>query len=241
MNFRLYPLTITALLLLCVLPFAGCGDEEEGVQPALAPGSESISSQVNLPWQQVGESQLKILSANTFRTGSGEYVYLVGEVENAGDQNLSNVKIKAMAYNGQGEVFDTREAEALVGVVAPGERAPFSTAMDARDVERYELEVTGEQAQSAPAYQLEIASSSMTEPKSGYVWFEGELSNTGEVAVENMRVIAVLYDQNGNVVEAASQDLAEDLAPGDSAQFKFIANYRDAASHQLLTSAKAVQ
>lgn len=223
----------------CLLLVAGCGGDDESTESTTAAESSAVPGA--LPWQQVGDSQLKVLSANTYPTGSGEYVYLVGEVENTSDQPLGALKITANGYNSQGQVFETEETEALVTYVAPGQKAPFSAAMDARDIERYELTVTGEAAADAPAYQLEIVNPSQTEPKSGYVWFAGEVSNTGTVAVEKVRVIAVLYDQEGKVVEAASQDLPDKLAAGAKAAFKFIANHRGSTSYQLLVTATASQ
>ncbi|MEZ4862895.1 MAG: FxLYD domain-containing protein [Caldilineaceae bacterium] len=230
------------LLIACVLLLlAGCGGDDESAASSASSSADAITVPGALPWQQIGDSDLKVLSANTYPTGSGEYVYLVGEVENTTDQPLTAVKITANGYNDQGQVFETEETETLIDTIAPGQKAPFSAAMDARDIERYELDVTSEAASAAPAYQLEIVDPSETEPKSGYVWFEGEVSNTGNVAVDKVRVVAVLYDQDGKVVEVASQDLKDPLAVGDKAAFKFIANHRGSTSYELLVTASEAQ
>lgn len=231
-SWRLFTILVVTLLFL-----AACGDDEDS-GPVLAPGSEPVSAQVNLSWQQVGATDLKVLSANTFRTGAGEYVYLVGEAENTTGQPLQNLQVKVKAYNDRGEEVDSREAPALLQAVGPGEKIPFNTAMDAREVERYEIEVTGEPVQEEPAHKLEIRNDSMTEPKSGYVWFEGEVANVSDAPAEKVRVVAVLYDADGNVVEAASQQLEGTIEPGGTLPFKFIANHRDAASQKLMVDAQ---
>jgi hypothetical protein len=225
---------------LCAFLFvlAGCGDDDAGAQPVLAPGSEKISSQVNLAWEQVGDTALKVLSANTFRTGAGEYVYLVGEVENTTQNNLADVVVKVTAYNDRGEVADTRTADTLLGVVSPGKKLPFTTAMDAREVNRYQIEVQTERAVAVPQHALEASDVTMTEPKSGYVWFEGKVKNGSNDPAENVHVVAVLYDGEQKVVDVASQELKEPIQPGEEAPFKFIANHRGAQTYVILIDAK---
>lgn len=233
--------SIALFLALSLLLVAACGGgDEETTAAAPASATEAVAVQGPLPWQQVGEPATKVLSANTFSTGSGQYVYLVGEIENISEETLGILTVKVMGYNRQGEIFETEEAQALLQQVAPGAKAPFSMAMDAREIERYEIEVTGAAVEQAPTYQIEVVNADQTEPKSGYVWYEGEISNTGTVGVDHVRVIAVLYDQEGKVVEATNQDLDGQLAPGATSAFKFIANHRGAASYQLLVTATEV-
>ncbi|MEZ4725866.1 MAG: FxLYD domain-containing protein [Caldilineaceae bacterium] len=232
---------ITLLLTLSILLVTACGGDDEARTDTAPPSAtETVTVQGPLPWQQVGEAATKVLSANTFPTGSGRYVYLVGELENTSEETFGVLTIKIMGYNRQGEVFETEETQALLQQVAPGAKAPFSMAMDGREIERYEIEVTGAALEQAPTYQLAVVNATQTEPKSGYVWYEGEISNTGAVGVDHVRVIAVLYDPEGKVVEATNQDLDGQLAPGATSAFKFIANHRGAASYQLLVTAAEV-
>lgn len=122
--------SIALFLALSLLLVAACGGgDEETTAAAPASATEAVAVQGPLPWQQVGEPATKVLSANTFSTGSGQYVYLVGEIENISEETLGILTVKVMGYNRQGEIFETEEAQALLQQVAPGAKAPFSMAM----------------------------------------------------------------------------------------------------------------
>ena len=233
MKTRSYILCIAILVSLLLLALAGCGGgEKKAVEPVMAPG-ENTSPQVSLPWKQIGDTKLKVLSSNTFTTGSGEYVYLVGEAQNTGTELLGDVNLTATAYSNRGEAVFTRKAKALCGIVRPGAKIPYGTAMDTRDADRYELEIQGKPVQVEPKNKLEIANPAMTEPKAGYVWMSGDVKNVGQVAAKAVTVVAVLYDDKGAVVEAASEELKDPLAANATAPFKFIANHRGANSYEL--------
>jgi len=234
-------LLIIACAALLLVPLAACSDEEEvGVEQPLAPGQTKVEPAVKLPWEQTGDATLKVLNSSTFRTGSGEFVYLVGEIENTGSEPVGNVKVTARMIDDTGAVVATKETIALLRRVPAGGKTPYSTAMDAREAVKYTLEVTAEPAPPEPKNRLEIQDQQMTEPKAGYVWLSGVVKNVGDVAAQSVQVIGVMYDAQGAVVDATTQDLEGTLEPGATQSFKFNINFRDAQSHVLMVQAEDV-
>lgn len=71
---------LIVIFVLASILVAACGGSEKDDQQAAAHASETVSPRVALDWQQASAADLKVLSANTFRTGAGEYMYLVGAV-----------------------------------------------------------------------------------------------------------------------------------------------------------------
>jgi hypothetical protein len=228
---------ITILGLLAAFATACEGVEEGGIDPEMASslgGDEAKPWLVTLPWEQVDTGvPLKVLSSGTFKTGSGEYVYLVCEAENTGDVNLTNVKVTVKAHSDAGQVLDERTLNGLLDIVPPGGKVPFSKAIDARDVVKYELLVEGEPTDEQPRGNLEIVSEEMAEPKQGYVWISGEVQNTDDVGATSVEVIAVLYDEEGSVVDAVAGTVKETIPPGETKAFRFMANYRGVSSYEL--------
>jgi hypothetical protein len=211
--------------------------EEGGIDPEMASSHGRDDAKpwlVVLPWEQVEtDTPLKALSSGTFKTGSGEYVYLVIEAENTGDKNVAKTKATVKVYDSAGEVIDERTINGLLDIVPPGGKVPFSKAMDARDAVKYTLSLEGEVTDDEPRGKLEIASKEMAEPKQGYVWISGEVKNEGDVGAESVEVIAVLHDEEGGVVDAVKSTIKDVIPPGEMGAFRVMASYRGVASYEL--------
>lgn len=217
---------------------SGCQDiEEGGIDPEMASsykGEEAKPWLVVLPWEQAEtETPLTVLSSGTFRTGSGEYVYLVVEAENTGEENLTNAKLTVKAYNDGGQVIDERTLDGLLDIIPSGGKLPFSKAIDARDAVKYELHLEAEATDEAPRGNLEIVSQEIGEPKQGYVWITGEVKNTGDTDAESVEVVAVLHDEEGSVVDAVTAKIMEAIPAGATVPFKVMASYRGVSSYEL--------
>lgn len=240
MEVRRSLLIIACAAFLLVLLAACSGEEEVGVDQPLAPGQTKVEPAVKLPWEQTGDTTLKVLNSSTFRTGSGEYVYLVGEIENTGGEPVGKVTVTARMIDDTGAVVATKETMALLRRVPAGGKTPYSTAMDAREAVKYTIEVTAGPAPPEPKNRLEIQDPQATEPKAGYVWLSGVVKNVGDVAAQSVQVIGIMYDAQGAVVDATTQDLSGTLEPGATQSFKFNINFRDAQSHVLMVQAEDV-
>ncbi|MBM3187595.1 MAG: hypothetical protein FJZ90_02615 [Chloroflexi bacterium] len=234
-------------VLLCVLLIACGGSSGPGSAtptPAAARASQlqaigSDPSEVGLSWVQTdAEGSLKIASCRAFRAGMGEAVHLTGEIENTGDSPVGSVKLIAVGKGLGDKVMDTREEKVLVDPIPPKGKSFFKIFYDMRDVQRTELSVQGQTTDAQPAQTLEVSAVEMTKPASGYTHVKGQVKNTLDNAVPNVRLVVVLRESGGTVVEATVADVSGPIEAGASKSFDALALYRGATSAEVRAEAR---
>jgi hypothetical protein len=186
-------------------PMPAMGLKRKGLSP----------SEVEIPWSQPDSgARLKVLSCRGFRH-MGETIHLLGEIENTSDTKMGNISVKIVGYTKEGKAMDTKEDQAYLDPVLPGERTAFRVFFDARDVARAELAVTGEPTDTEPTPALEVSDVTLSEPSSGYSHIKGELNNPGSDSVK-VTLIAILRDKDGEAVEVHRAKLVKPVPAGTS-------------------------
>lgn len=232
-------LLIPFMLIALVFLSAACGSPKvQGNAPTpqmaanLGLARKGLSpSEVDLPCTQPdAEAKLAVVSCRIFRH-MGETAHLVGEIENKGDTALGKLEIKAEGWSSEGQVMDSKTDQAYFDPVMPGKRTPFRIFLDARDVAKVELTVSGQPVSETPAASLEVTNVTVSEPASGYTHLRGEVKNPGSDAVDGI-LVAVLRDESGQVVEVHRQSLLQPIPAGTST-FDVLALHRDAKTAEV--------
>ncbi len=162
--------------------------------------------------------RVEILSTSTYthREGlmrgghiyKGDFVHIVGEMKNLGEENVKVKKLTPVFYDKGGSAIDTPWHWLYpLSVLAPGQSSPFFVILLDEDAGRemvdYELTLDCEVTDEEPLLDLKLLSStSYMEPMTAYdlYWIIGEYKNTGSRNIENVWIFATYYDAGGMVI-----------------------------------------
>ncbi|MGQ9553952.1 MAG: FxLYD domain-containing protein [Anaerolineae bacterium] len=219
---------------------AACGGRGAVTAPTRQPAAGGVAGGTiheigGKEWEQVEtDSPLHIAAIKLFFTGLGENAYVLGELENTGQQPVKDISVGVKAIAIDGTIIDNREWPVFQPYVAAGAKTPFKCSVDLRDVAKLELMVNSSPAESVAESMLEVVDGQMTEPKLGYVWISGEVRNISDFTAPGAEVLAVLRDASGAVVELGNTAIEQSIEPNESVPFKFAVLHRDATSFELL-------
>ncbi len=182
---------------------------------------------------------------------AGSDIFLViGQVEHIDLRPLRDVEVEVLFYNFLDEHLGTVRGRLLAGTANPGEAYPFSASTVTegeeaalKDWTRYEVVVYARPAESEGYQDFELVTTAATQDGSGRYLIEGELTNTGDLAVpaDHVRVGVTAFDSLGSLVGIGDGlALGADPIPpggvvpftavieavsGDPADFQFFAEY----------------
>jgi len=163
---------------------------------------------------------VEILSYSSYYTGG--YFYVVGEVQNTGNQNAEFVKIVATFYDAGGSIIGTSFTYTDIDTLLPIQKSPFelSSYPDQIIVDHYSLQVQFRTTSEVPYRELQILSHS-SKVEYGYYKVIGEIQNTGSQNVEFVKIVATFYGSGGTVVGTSFTytDL-DTLAPNQKSPFE---------------------
>jgi hypothetical protein len=165
---------------------------------------------------------------------SGSYYYsitdslwFVGELENTGDADLSNVRVTIALQEAGGDLLAVETGYVDLEVVRPGEVAPFQVLFSEgpRDWDDYEVTLEADPAESwnyAFSYrELEAGDHSGQGIEPGGYRIVGRVQNTGSEGAEYVKIIATLYNARGEVVGVGSTySQADRIPPGGRSPFE---------------------
>jgi hypothetical protein len=161
---------------------------------------------------------LEILSSQSYVDYG--WLHIVGEVQNNSNTPMEFVKIVATLYDDGGKITGTDFTYTELDVIPPGGKSPFETGTDNYEgTTNYKLQVQGDKG-TLGRQDLVISGDSSYE-EYGWLHIRGEVKNTGSVAAQYVKIIATLYDADGNVV---SMDFTytelDTILPGESSPFE---------------------
>ncbi len=148
--------------------------------------------------------------------------HIVGEVQNDSGAYVSMIQVTAQLYAEDGAWLAEYTDYAPLDNLAPGHKTCFHLAFDPPyGLHGYELGPLEYYAGGEPSPQLEFTDHSGTyDPDSGWFWLEGAVRNHEAEAVEAVRVVGALYDENLRVMGCDSCYVDSlDLGPGESSTF----------------------
>ncbi len=131
-------------------------------------------------------------------------LHIVGEVLNDSEIPLNQVNIFATLYSGN-DVIRQTESETLTNVIMPGMKGIFDITIteNVAEVDKYLLDIDYKVTQPKSQV-IEIRSSELRYTQFDNLIIEGTVVNNGDATANMIKIIAALYDRDGNVV-AVSQ------------------------------------
>jgi len=167
----------------------------------------------------LGSSNVILLSHSGFIAYGNQYYIVVGEIQNVGTFAIKNVKISITLYNRNNEVLYSCMQPAFLEIIPPNRKSPFVVMWFGKDksveVVRYDIsDIVYEEDPAMKPQKLEIVWSSYSYPD-----VIGAIKNIGDKNATYVKVIAVFYDEDGNIVGANSDLSINSLAPNATAEF----------------------
>ena len=149
-------------------------------------------------------------------------LHIVGEIENNTSAPLNQIKISALLIDGDGNEIKKIVGETVSNVVMPETKGAFDILIKnvrGDSINDYELNL--DYTLAAPKNQvIEISSTELTKDIHNNTVITGILENKGELTANMIRVVATLYDRDGNVVTVSETYTKPDfLRAGDNSKF----------------------
>ena len=149
-------------------------------------------------------------------------LHIVGEIENNTSAPLNQIKISALLIDGDGNEIKKIVGETVSNVVMPETKGAFDILIKnvrGESINDYELNL--DYTLAAPKNQvIEISSTELTKDIHNNTVITGILENKGELTANMIRVVATLYDRDGNVVTVSETYTKPDfLRAGDNSNF----------------------
>lgn len=179
---RLRWVVLSAGVILCaiILAFSAC-------TPSLTPPLEI-------------EEGLLILSHSTYLDEYG-YFHVVGEVQNAGENNTEQNTILASFFDENGVVYAASSGPCYKQIIAPDEKSPFDIIfLKTPRGDNYRLTATWQTTDMEPREQVTFRDvMSSMDAYSRYV-VTGEIVNEGPNPIDHAMIICTCYDVSSKVV-----------------------------------------
>ena len=152
--------------------------------------------------------------------GDDGTLHVVGEIVNETDKPINQVEITAIFYSDGNSVYETN-TENLTNMIMPGMNGVFDLMIteDIGHVDYYILDVDFKITQPKDQV-IEITSSEFTYGPVNSLAIQGTVANNGEITANMVKVIATLYDRDGNVVTVSEVRMKPDyLRANDESSF----------------------
>jgi len=132
--------------------------------------------------------------------GDDGTIHIVGEIINESDKPINQVNIIAIFYSDDSSVYQT-STENLTSIIMPGMKGAFDLMVteDIGHVDYYLLDMDFKVTQPKDQM-IEITSSEFILDPLDNIAIQGTVANNGDITANMIKVIATLYDRDGNVV-----------------------------------------
>jgi len=170
---------------------------------------------------QAAYAEVIIQNDQKYIDGDG-LLHIIGEVENNTSAPLNQIKISAILIDGNGNEVKRIVGETISNVVMPETKGAFDILIKnvrGESINDYELNLDYTLAE--PKNQvIEISSATLTKDIHDNTIITGILENKGDITANMIRVVATLYDRDGNVVTVSEIYTKPDfLRAGDTSNF----------------------
>ena len=154
--------------------------------------------------------------------GNDGTLHIVGEIINESNKPINQVEINAVFYH-DGNVVYQANTENLTNMIMPEMKGAFDLTVieDIGYVDHYTLDVNFKIAQPKEQV-IEITSSEFTHGPVDNISIQGTVANNGEITANMVRVIATLYDRDGNVVAVSQTNTKPDYLRASDESFFLI-------------------
>ena len=154
--------------------------------------------------------------------GDDNTLHIVGEIINESDKPINQVNVIAIFYSDDNNVYQT-STENLTNMIMPGMKGVFDlmVTQDIDHVDYYLLDIDFKVAQPKDQM-IEITSSEFTRGPLDNIAIQGIVTNNGEMTANMVKVVAALYDRDGNVVAVSEARTEPDYLRANDESFFLI-------------------
>ena len=154
--------------------------------------------------------------------GDDGTLHVVGEIINESDKPINQVEVTAIFYSDGVDTHQT-STENLTNMIMPGMKGVFDLIVteDLGHVDYYTLDVDFKVTQPKDQV-IEITSSEFTYGPVNNIVIQGTVANNGEITANMVKVIATLYDRDGNVVSVSQVNTKPDYLRASDESFFLI-------------------
>jgi hypothetical protein len=196
---------------------------------------------------------IRVLSYSWYiEPSSGDYLVVVGEVQNVGPNIIDYVKVIGTFYASDGTPLAGNSVKSLTTQILPQQKAPFymivpiydsltGSSWNPQSIDYLTILVNHAEPTESPQYQdLEISSHTSSTDAYGYYKVTGVVKNTGTQSTNQASVVATFYNSTGSVVATGASYLTpSSIAPGSTASFTiypldYLAVIGEVSSYSLL-------
>ena len=151
--------------------------------------------------------------------GDDDTIHIVGEIINESDKPINQVNVVAIFYSDGSSVYQA-STENLTNIIMPGMKGAFDLMMteDIGHVDYYLLDIDFKITQPKDQV-IEIVSSEFTHGPLNNIVIQGIVANNGDITANMVKVIATLYDRDGNVVAVSEARTEPDYLRANDESF----------------------
>ena len=132
--------------------------------------------------------------------GDDGTIHIVGEIVNESEQPINQVNVAAIFYSDGNTIYQT-STENLTNMIMPEMKGVFDLIVteDIGHIDYYTLDIDFKVTQPKDQV-IEITSSEFTYGPVGNIAIQGTVANNGEITANMVKVVATLYDRDGDVI-----------------------------------------
>ena len=151
--------------------------------------------------------------------GDDGTIHIVGEIINESNQPINQVNIIAIFYSDGDSVYQTN-TENLTNMIMPEMKGVFDLMVteDIGHIDYYTLDIDFKVTQPKDQV-IEITSSEFTYGPVDNIAIQGTVANNGEITANMVKVVATLYDRDGNVVSVSQTNTKPDYLRANDESF----------------------
>lgn len=194
------------------VPFHASGFEDAG------PDSQFLALVDQVRETELIQPELEIIDATL--VADADQIHLVGRIVNHSDLAVTIRAIAAAVFDP--DLFATASAQVWIGHLDPGEDGPFRISIPnhGRESSDHRVYLDAQFTQLARSYPIEVTSVRSYQDQSGTYHLIGEVAHSHASALHT-RLIAAIYDTEGDLMDAAFVDPAPSSNSGDRIPFVF--------------------
>ena len=151
--------------------------------------------------------------------GDDGLLHVVGEIINESDKPINQVEVTAIFYSGSNVIHHT-STENLTSIIMPEMKGAFDLLVteDIGYFDHYTLDINFKITQPKDQV-IEITSSEFAYGPVDNLTIQGTVANNGEITANMVKVIATLYDRDGNVVAVSEANTKPDYLRANDESF----------------------
>ena len=154
--------------------------------------------------------------------GDDGTLHVVGEIINESDKPINQVEVTAVFYSDGSTIYNT-STENLTSIIMPEMKGVFDLVVteDIGYIDHYTLDVDFKITHPKDQV-IEITSSEFTHGPVDNIAIRGTVANNGEITANMVKVVAALYDRDGNVIAVSQVNTKPDYLRASDESFFLI-------------------